>query len=318
MKARLRRFIAWVQRVVAWAMRTRLGRTMQRYTGAGGPLLAQGLAYQSIFALFAALWVAFSVAGLWIAGDSPLRQAIIDTIAGAVPGLIDTGSGGAIDLDLLLSARIFGWTGAIAAVGLLWTALGWFGAARSGMRAMLGRPRGPQRALLLKLADLGLALGFGIAVLVSSALSLFSTSLLGAGLRWVGIEDASPFAEIATRGVGLGIAFLFDFAVLFALYRVLAPNRLPRRPVLGGAALAALGLGVLKALGGSLLGGASSNPLLASFAVIVGLLIWFNFVCQVLLIAAAWIAEARSVTASSVLAGRTTKAADPGPDPLSM
>jgi len=314
MKALLER----IRRLVAWAMATRLGRTIQRYTGAGGPLLAQGLAYQSIFALFAALWVTFSIAGLWITGDSPLREAIVSTIASAVPGLIDTGSGGAIDLEVLLSARIFGWTGAIAAIGLLWTALGWFGAARSGMRSMLGRPLGPQRALLLKLADLALALAFGIAVLVSASLSLLSTSLLGAALGWVGIADASPVAQIATRVAGLAIAFVLDLAVLFALYRVLAPNRLPRRPVLGGAALAALGLGVLKALGGSLLGGASSNPLLASFAVIVGLLIWFNFVCQVLLIAAAWIAEAPGVRAAVHRGRDEVKHADPGPDPLSM
>ena len=43
-------------------------------------------------------------------------------------------------------------------------------------------------------------------------------------------------------------------------------------------------------LGSALLGGASNNPLLASFAVIIGLLIWFNFICQVILIAASWIA----------------------------
>ena len=51
----------------------------------------------------------------------------------------------------------------------------------------------------------------------------------------------------------------------------------------------AIGAGVLfglKVLGASLLGGASSNPLLASFAVIVGLLIWFNLVCRTVLLTA--------------------------------
>jgi membrane protein len=47
---------------------------------------------------------------------------------------------------------------------------------------------------------------------------------------------------------------------------------------------------VLKVLGSALLGGASRNPLLASFAVIIGLLIWFNLVCQVILLTASWIA----------------------------
>ena len=47
---------------------------------------------------------------------------------------------------------------------------------------------------------------------------------------------------------------------------------------------------MLKVLGSSLLGGASKNPLLASFAVIIGLLIWFNLICQVILLSGAWIA----------------------------
>jgi uncharacterized BrkB/YihY/UPF0761 family membrane protein len=38
------------------------------------------------------------------------------------------------------------------------------------------------------------------------------------------------------------------------------------------------------------IGGAGSNPLLAGFALIVGLLIWFNLVARIYLLAVAWIA----------------------------
>jgi membrane protein len=77
--------------------------------------------------------------------------------------------------------------------------------------------------------------------------------------------------------------------VLAALYRILAGVPIPPRPLWQGAFLGGVALGVLKALGSALLGGASSNPLIASFAVIVGLLIWFNLVCQVILVGAAWV-----------------------------
>ena len=46
----------------------------------------------------------------------------------------------------------------------------------------------------------------------------------------------------------------------------------------------------LKILGGLLLGGATSNPLLASFAVFIGLLLWFNLICRVILLTSSWIA----------------------------
>ena len=64
----------------------------------------------------------------------------------------------------------------------------------------------------------------------------------------------------------------------------------PAASIAGGCAARRLALGILKVLGSTLLGGASRNPLLASFAVIIGLLIWFNLVCQVILLTASWIA----------------------------
>ncbi len=82
--------------------------------------------------------------------------------------------------------------------------------------------------------------------------------------------------------------FALDTVVLAALYRVLAGVRIPPRHLFPAALLGAAALGVLKILGTVLLGAAGANPLLASFAVIIGLLIWFNLVCQVILLAAAW------------------------------
>jgi len=74
--------------------------------------------------------------------------------------------------------------------------------------------------------------------------------------------------------------------VLGAFYRVLAGVHIPMRFLAQGALLGAAALGVLKVLGTALLGGATNNPLLAGFAVIIGLLIWFTLICQVILVAA--------------------------------
>ena len=57
-----------------------------------------------------------------------------------------------------------------------------------------------------------------------------------------------------------------------------------------GALLGAVGFGVLKYLGAELASGAGNNPLIAGFAAIIGLMLWFNLVMQWLLLAAAWIA----------------------------
>jgi membrane protein len=125
---------------------------------------------------------------------------------------------------------------------------------------------------------------------VSAVLSVMSTQALGVALGWLGIDEHTLIAGIVGRGTGLVLMLLLDTAVLSALFRLLSGLTIPLRRLLAGALLGAVALGILKVLGNTLLGGASRNPLLASFAVIVGLLIWFNLVCQVILLTASWIA----------------------------
>ncbi|MBN9328042.1 MAG: YihY/virulence factor BrkB family protein, partial [Cellulomonas sp.] len=58
------------------------------------------------------------------------------------------------------------------------------------------------------------------------------------------------------------------------------------------AAIAGVGLGVVRVLGTSVVSGSvRHNPVLASFAVIVVLLLWINLVSRIVLLAAAWTAN---------------------------
>jgi membrane protein len=56
-----------------------------------------------------------------------------------------------------------------------------------------------------------------------------------------------------------------------------------------GALYGAVGLTVLQQLSSLFVGGAGSNPLLASFASLIALLLWLNLSSQVILIASAYI-----------------------------
>jgi membrane protein len=293
-------------------------RVLEHYSRCRGALLAAGLAYRSIFAVFAAVWVGFSVVGLLLRSNPALRDSIFSLLGTAVPGLIDTGNGtGAINPQILLDAKILGWTGAIALAGLFFTALGWLASAREAIRTIFTLPNPTTNFFLLKLKDVVLGICFGVAVIISAALSVFSSQAMDAILGLVGIHPHSFISAALTRLVGLVLMFALDTAVLMALYRVLSRVGIPPGRLLVGSLLGAIGLGVLKVLGSVLLGGASSNPLLASFAVIIGLLIWFNLICQVILLGAAWIAtgmadlERRENAIAGDDAGRRTRATGP-------
>ena len=172
----------------------------------------------------------------------------------------------------------------------LHAALGWLASGRDAVRLLFGIATNPTNFLLLKLKDLGLALGFGLAMVASAALSVFSTTLLGWVFDSFGIDQESDVAIVAARASGLLVVLLLDAVVLGVFYRVVSGIRIPWRLLSQGVLLAGLALGVLQVLGTTLLSGATRNPLLASFAVIIGLLIWFNLLCQVTLIGATWIA----------------------------
>lgn len=294
---------ARIARISAWVQRRKPVRVVMQYTAQRGPLLANGLSYQAIFAVFAAIWVAFAIAGFVISGNGQLFDGLIAFLNTNVPGLIDDGDGGAVDRQLLLQAGILGWTGAIAAAGLLFTALGWLAAGRDAVRTMFDLPAASSNFLLLKLKDLGLALGFGAAMLASAVLSVLSTSALGAVFDAFNVNERSLPAVIAARALGLLLVLLVDAIVLALFFRVVSGIRIPIRMLAQGTIIGAAALGVLKALGSTLLGGATNNPLLAGFAVIIGLLIWFNLVCQVILISATWIAVS-ATDAGVTLTGR--------------
>ncbi|MGN6272724.1 MAG: YihY/virulence factor BrkB family protein [Protaetiibacter sp.] len=280
--------IAWVQRVVAWVMHLKPVRVFLDYGAHRGPLLAAGLSSQAIFAVFAAIWVAFSVFGIVVASQPDLQSALLGLLATAVPGLIDMGDGGAIDPKDLVNTTVLTWTGAFALAGLVVTALGWLSSARDAVRLLGDLPAPTTNFLLLKLKDLGLAIGFGVLLLISAGLSVLSSQALEGLLGLAGIRDDATTA-IGARALSILLMFLLDAVVLAAFYRVLAGVHIPWRYLAQGALLGAFALGVLKVLGTALLGGATRNPLLAGFAVIIGLLIWFTLICQVILIAACWV-----------------------------
>lgn len=277
-------------RLIAWIMATRPVRVFLRFAERRGPILASGLAFQAIFSVFAAIWVGFSVLGLVLAGNTGLREAAIAQIDRAVPGLIGGGGQGAIDPDRLLQPAAFSWTGILALVGLLITALGWLASTRDATRVLFDLQALVANPVLLKLRDLAFGIGFAVLILAAAVVSLLATGLTGAVLDAVAIGSDSVAGAIVGRLLGVLLTFLLEAVAVAGLLRVLSGIRIPLPQLREGALIGALGLSALTVLGGALLGGASNNPLLASFAVILGLLIYFNFVCQVILLAGTWTA----------------------------
>lgn len=291
LKERLEKPVARVSRWAKWVQSLRPYRVYINFSHSDGNLRAAGMGFQSLFAVFAAVWLGFSVAGVWLSGNNDIYESLVDIINRAIPGLISTPtSTGVINSEQLESATAFGWSGVVAAVSLLWTAIGWLYYTRQAVRAVFGLSRDTTNYVLQKIRDLFLALGFGLVLIFSALISIISTQAVTLFLQLVGLSSDTFWTDALTRFSGLLISVVLNIFTLGAMFRVMARVAIPWRNLFFGVLLGACVLAGLSALGGLLLTGATKNPLLATFAVFVGLLIWFNLVSRVILLSASWIA----------------------------
>ncbi len=272
----------WVQKSHQW-------RTFSHFTDVGGNVLSAGMSYQAVFAVFAALWVGFSVFGIWLRSRTEVLETLVHQINQFVPGLL--GNDGLVSVQTLLDAGTGDLASILAGLSLIWVTLTWFTGTRRAIRIMFElEVKQYRNAVLLKLRDFVLAVIFMAALLVSAILTVVSTNAADLIMAWLGADPTNWLLGGIGMTVRYAVLYVFDVLVLLAILRLLAEVRAPRWMLLQGSALGGLALFGLKVLGTLLLGGASSNPLLATFAVFIGLLIWFNLICRALLLTASWIA----------------------------
>lgn len=277
------------QALLAWWQATRVARANARFGAAGGGLLTGGLAYTALFSVFAGLTIGFTAFTAVLGRDDDLRATVLQTLDASLPGLVDTGDGdGVLAPDQLVLSTGLGVAGVVAFAVLLWSAISATAALRTAVRKMFDAH---DAATLVagKVRELVGFVGIALAVLLSAVLGVVVTTAADWLLGAVGWDEA---AGVVLRVMGVLVAFVVDALVFVMVVRVLAAQSPPRRDLLGGAALAGLGLGVVRLLGTSVVAGSvQRNPVLASFAVVVVLLLWINLIARIVLLAAAWTAD---------------------------
>lgn len=268
---------------------SRPGRALARYAKTNGGLLAGGITYSALFSIFAALTIGYTVFMTVLGNNAELRDTVLESVDDALPGIIDTGSnGGLVDPNSLLLSTALNPASIAAVAVLLWTAISVMGALKRSIRMMFGIVAPKESPVLTRVRDLGGFVILALAVVTTAALGIAA----GAAGQWlldtVGIEGT--FASVALRILGYLVALLVDGAVFVLLFRVLAGVHVPRRDLLVGALLGAVASTVLRLFGTTLVGGAD-NPLLATAAALITLLLWVNLLARVTLMVAAWTAN---------------------------
>ncbi|MCZ4068219.1 YihY/virulence factor BrkB family protein [Microbacterium sp. H37-C3] len=268
-------------------------RVWRHFLRHNGFLLAASISYQSLFALFATIYTAFAVVGLWLGGSRMAIDALIDVVNSYIPGLI-SGSGPVSPADVADIARnsggVLAVTGAVALAVAIWTAIGFVTFTRRAVRDIFGLPFDTRNYVLLKLRDFGAALLFGLVLVLGAALGLVAGGIVRQLFDLFEIPYESTTIDVLSRLASVLVAIVINAAALTALIRFLTGTALPWRKIIPGSIFGGTALSVLQLGAGFLAVYSPTNPLLATFSVLIGFLLWLRLAGIVILVAASWVA----------------------------
>jgi len=275
-------------RAVARLKASRGGLAWRRYSDARGNILAAGIGYFAFFSIFPAVALAFSVFGFVLRRHRQLLSSILDQLGTYLPGLVrDVQHPDGLIPATAPQALALTITGVIAFVTLVLAGLGWLGAVREGIRAVFGA-RGSGGNLITNMArDLGVLFTLGLGIALVAVLTSGVESAAGWLAQGIGMSG-DGWVLILT---GLVVSVLADTALMILLLRVVSGVPVPWRNLFQGALVGGVGFSLLKISAAVLLPRLTHNPLFASFAIVVGLLIWLNLIARLTLISAAWAAN---------------------------
>ncbi len=268
-------------------------RVWRHFLQHNGFLLAASISYQSLFALFATIYAAFAVVGLWLGGSTAAVGALIDVVNSYIPGLIST-TGPVSPSDVLAVARdsggVLAVTGAVALGVAIWTAIGFVTFTRRAIRDIFGLPFDTRNYVLLKVRDFGAALLFGLALVLGAALGLVAGGIVQQLFDLFDVPYESATIDVLSRFASVIVAIVLNAAALTCLIRFLTGTSLPWRKIIPGSILGGTALSLLQLGAGFLAVYSPTNPLLATFSVLIGFLLWLRIAGIVILVAASWVA----------------------------
>ncbi|HEY4315040.1 MAG TPA: YihY/virulence factor BrkB family protein [Actinomycetes bacterium] len=259
---------------------------LQRHNEVAGAQVAASITYYGFLSFFPLVALTFAVVGYLSVIYPDAKDNVTAAIEAAFPGLLGTGPG-QINIDDIVNARKG--AGVIGILGLLYAGLGWVDALRTGLRRIFGTERLRLPLVRKKTGDALVLVLLGAALLASVAVSTLATDATQYALGHVGL-DGSFAASAVLKVVAVLVALGVDMMMLAILFSRLPGADVSWHQVRSGALLGAVGFELLKLVGTFLIVRTTSNPLYATFGVLVGLLVWINLVSRVLTYAASWAA----------------------------
>lgn len=277
---------------------------LSHYGKVNGGAQAGAVTYFGYLSVFPILLIAFFVVGLLAHVYPGVRADLVSALDGLLPGLIGSDSS-SNEIPIRTIEKLSGTLGLVGLVGVLYSGLGWLSGMRAALEVMFVVPRREQPNLIFgKLRDLATLALIGVTLLVSVAVTGAVTGFTGKILDLVGINPDATVPSLVLVVIGHLLGIAASTALLLLMFKtLLADSHVPRRAMLSGAVLGAVGFEVLKFFASLLLAQTKGQPAFQAFGISLVLVVWINYFSRLVMYAAAW-----SYTAPDALAQRTAEA----------
>jgi membrane protein len=255
-------------------------RILDRYSAAGGALLAGGLAYAALFAIVPGMLLLAGVVGLLVSEPAE-RQRLVDVVSGVLPPLREV-----IETVLTEAARDAAPVSLLGAVALLW------GTSRFAVafQEAIARVGGGDRRRGLLAQNVG-AIGSVVLMIVAIVLSTFLSGVLA----FLEAGASAGVFQIVGTAISVALGLLPIAATIGAtilVYRIVPVPRPPWRAVVIPGVFAGLALTVVARvfafLAPRLIGSAA---LLGTIATVFAALAWLALSFQAILLGMAWVRD---------------------------
>ena len=274
----------WVQHIIV---------AVKRFSERLGWQFAAALTYFSFLAVVPIIMVGFSVAGFLLYSHpswlDQLRDLVSEQFPASMADPINTA------LDQAVGSRLpIGIIGLIIAV---YSGQSWMGNVRSALQAQWRPDFDDEQEIAAEplwhyyLKNLRYLATLTLGMVASVVLTTVGSSLPHNILDWLGLPEYR-ILTVAFTTLPILLAVLTDTVLFFWIYWYLSPRKapVPRKYVVRGAFVAAIGFEVLKILVtkfGSLILDSATGKIFGS---VIGLMLFFYVIALILLFIAAWIA----------------------------
>lgn len=276
-------------------------RATQRFNDRLGNQFGAAITYFSFLSMIPILMVSFAAAGFILASHPTLLEDIFNAILSNVsdPTLAAT-----LKSTLNTAVQQRTTVGLVGFCIALYSGINWMNNLREAVRAQSREvwerdPEDKEAFWLKYVGNLISLIGLLIALIVTLTITSISGSaqqLIISSLHLDYIEWLKP----AWRSIGLLISILANFLLFFWIFWRLPHQRPPRKALIRGTLLAAIGFEVIKIIMTWTLPALVKSPSGAAFGSVLGLMAFFYFFARLTLFCAAWIATAEEPESAKV------------------